>query len=280
MIDGALPLNPRPTIFQDLQKFICALFLGAGLLSACSIPGARSVTQTAQSIDLVAAQTLTALQAGTEFAQTATMPSRPTSSPLAATATPLPSATAWIGPIFIQVSIATNCRTGPGPEFPMIGALMVGETTVIRARTNNPNYWLVDNPDNPGRECWLWGRHATIDGDTDHLPLADAVDTPTPEPATIAGWAYFDGDNNGARGDPGDSALSGISLTLRLGACPGGLTISSALTDSKGRYHISNLIPAHYCLSHEETQPLMPRTWSIVLTPGQARDELNFRRIP
>jgi hypothetical protein len=157
---------------------------------------------------------------------------------------------------------------------------MVGETTVVRARVASSDYWIVENPDNPGRECWLWGRHATLDGDPDHLPVATLPATPTPVPGSLAGWAFYDADKNGERGDPGDTALEGIRLTVRAGSCPGGSIAASTETDSQGRYSITGLIPTLYCLAHEAEQPLYPGTWTILLSPGQDRDDLNFRQLP
>jgi hypothetical protein len=255
------------------------------LISACAelvtSPEERAATQTAQTIDRIAAQTLEALRtvdtAATEGGSRA-IPATSTSLP--ATITPLPTATPWPAPVRVQVSVDTNCRSGPGPSFPMVGALMVGETTIVHARVSEIDYWIVENLDNPGRVCWLWGRHATLDGDVDHLPLATPPWTPTPQPGTIAGWAYLDANNNGIREDPGDDPISGLQLTLRVGTCPGSLSVATVQTDANGRFQIDNLIPTLYCLSREFGDGIFPNTWSILLSPGQFRDEVNFRRVP
>jgi hypothetical protein len=258
-------------------KNLFLLLTGVMLLSACGRvfvpPEALAATQTSSAIDGIAAQTLEALRTvvepdpGTRAAPIASTTALP------ATSTPLPTATPWPDPVRIEVSIDTNCRSGPGSTFPLIGALMVGESTIVRARVLELNYWVVENPDNPGRECWLWGKHATLDGETDHLPVVTPPWTSTPEPGSIAGWVYLDVNNNGTRDVPGDTPLEGVKLMLHVGVCPGGLSVAMVETNSMGRYQISNLIPTLYCLSRDTSEQLIPNTWS-------AREEINFRRSP
>jgi hypothetical protein len=265
-------------------KVVISYLVGVALLSACggvfvSSEG-RAATQTAGAIDGIAAQTLEALRTADDPEMEPSPEPVATNTSLPATSTPLPTATPWPKPVRIQVSVDTNCRSGPGRSFPLIGALMVGETTIVHAQVSEIDYWIVENPDNPGRECWLWGRHATLDGDVDQLPLATPSWTATPEPATIAGWIFLDANNNGVRGDPGDASIGGVQLTLRVGACPGGSSVAEVETNSQGRFQISNLIPTLYCLSRDTSQQLIPNTWSILLSPGQFRDEVNFRRLP
>lgn len=265
-------------------KMLFWLFAGVVLLTACGSvivsPEERAVTQTSSAIDSIAAQTLEALRTAVEPDPGTTAVPVASNTALPATSTPLPTATPWPDPVRVVVSIDTNCRSGPGPSFPLIGALMVGESTIVRARVPGLNYWLVENPDNPGRECWLWGKHATLDGVADHLPLATPPWTPTPEPGTIAGWVYLDADKSWTRDVSVDSPLSGIKLTLRVGNCPGGSTVAVVETDAQGRYQISDLVPTLYCLSRDESQPLNPNTWSLLISPGQLRDEINFFRLP
>ncbi len=266
------------------KRLALGLWVAMTLLSACgnvfvSSEG-RMATQTVSAIDGVAEQTLEALRTA-DGSETDLSP-RPTASntALPATATPPPTATPWPAPVRIEVSIDTNCRAGPGPEFPLIGALMVGETTIVRARVLELDYWIVENPDNPGRECWLWGRHASLDGESEHLPEVTPPWTPTPEPGTIAGWTYIDVNKNGARDYPGDTPLSGVRIMVRVGACPGGTSVGMVETNAEGRYLISSLVPTLYCLSGEATVLLYPNTWTINLSPGQMRDEINFWQVP
>lgn len=281
------PIQPEHT-FQRMQKTLLgvtvSLLISTVLLYACggllASPEERAATQTADALDRIAVQTLDVLRTAVDPESLTTPVPAITNTILPATRTPLPTETPWPDPVHIQVSVDTNCRSGPGPPFPMVGALMVGETTLVLARSTEANYWIVENPDNPGRDCWLWGKHASVDGDTEHLPQVSPPATATPEPGTIAGWVYIDANNNGMRGDPGDGPISGATLTLRVGACPGGSSAATVQTDDRGRYQISGLIPTRYCLSGDASDLLIPNTWTIYLSSGQLRDEINFRRIP
>jgi hypothetical protein len=80
----------------------------------------------------------------------------------------------------ISVSVATNCRVGPGKAYPIAGALLVGETAQILARDPTGNYWYIPNPDSYGEYCWVWGEYATLSGLTASLPIFTPMPTPTP----------------------------------------------------------------------------------------------------
>lgn len=265
-------------------KGVSTLLLSMTWISACGgvfgPPEKRAATRTASAIDSIAAQTLEALRTTEEPGKRPSPELLATLTALPPTATPLPTSTPWPVPVRIEVSIDTNCRSGPGPNFPLIGALMVGESTIVRARLLEADYWIVENPDNPGRECWLWGRHATLDGDASQLPIATPPWTATPEPGTIAGWAFIDTNSNAVRDIPGDLPLDGLSLILRVGNCPGGTGAAMVDTDPEGRYVISDLIPTLYCLSHQGDSAIYPNTWTINLSPGQVREDINFWRAP
>ncbi len=123
---------------------------------------------------------------------TPTLTFTPTLSP-----TPLPSATPLLP--MISVSVPTNCRVGPGKIYDLAGALLVGETAQVYARTADGTYWYIRNPDDPTRFCWVWGEYATISGLAAGLPVftpppsPTATNTPTPSPAFDAS---FDGQDS------------------------------------------------------------------------------------
>ncbi len=95
------------------------------------------------------------------------------------TASPVP-ATATSSVPMVSVSINTNCRTGPGRSYDYRGALLVGETEEVVALSTFPNYWYITNPDKPGEFCYLWGRYASVVGDTQALPEFTPLPSPTP----------------------------------------------------------------------------------------------------
>jgi uncharacterized protein YgiM (DUF1202 family) len=106
-----------------------------------------------------------------------------------ATATLLPTATPTLAPtptdtpagsiVYAQVSVPTNCRTGPGKVFDKVSVLNVGKQVEVVARNAFGTYWVVKNPAGAGT-CWLWGTYATVSGPTAHLPVWDSPPTPTP----------------------------------------------------------------------------------------------------
>ena len=258
-------------------------------LSACTLPdGAGAgvdlmvVTQTYQALDAIAEATVQAIQSqeAQETVQ-ASIPS-PTFTPGPPTLTTTPTHTSTPKVPTIKVSLDTNCRSGPGKVYDMIGALLVGETTEILARGSVPNYWVVDNPDYPGHECWLWGKYATVSGDTSHLPIRSAAPTPTPAPGSIRGYVYIDGNHNGQRGDPVDGYISGANLFLKEGACPGTTTFAATSSSSAdGRYSFYNVPVGKYCLWRDlNQQTLNPDFHSINLDPGEELTEVNFRFLP
>jgi serine-aspartate repeat-containing protein C/D/E len=69
-------------------------------------------------------------------------------------------------------------------------------------------------------------------------------------PASVSGYVYYDANNNGVY-DSGDSAISGVTVTLL--DADGNPTGSTAVTDTIGYYEFSGLAPGAYSVS--ETQP-------------------------
>ncbi len=70
-------------------------------------------------------------------------------------------------------------------------------------------------------------------------------------PAVVSGFVYGDANNNGIK-DPGEAAISGVTVTLT-GADDNGAVSKTATTDANGFYQFTNLRPGTYALS--ETQP-------------------------
>ncbi len=123
-------------------------------------------------------------------------PEPPTLTPTATlSATPLLPLTPGVP--LISVSVATNCRSGPGKVYDPKGSLLVGKTAEVVGRDPTGNYWYVRNPDQANGFCWLWGEYATISGNTEVLPVYTPLPTPTPLPSfdvrfdeldACAGW--------------------------------------------------------------------------------------------
>ena len=91
----------------------------------------------------------------------------------------LPPAT---GPVTVTVSIATNCRSGPGQSFASLYGMPVGQVAKVVAKNTTTGYWIIEIPGQNGQTCWLWGQYATVSGDTSTL---NNVVTPTSAPRTV-----------------------------------------------------------------------------------------------
>ncbi len=183
---------------------VCVLLLG---VAACELPG---IPQAAPIDDATSiAQTVVSIVEETQHAASVTFsPVSPT--PIAAltlqfstlpvtetqTLTTTPELTAT--PLWpsISVSVPTNCRTGPGKVYEMVGALLVGEIVQVYARDPTGMYWYIRNPDSEGEFCWVWGQYATLYGITALLPVYTPPPTPTPTltPSPAPGFeASYDG---------------------------------------------------------------------------------------
>jgi len=94
------------------------------------------------------------------------------------TASPTITLTSTLEVPMASVSVNTNCRTGPGTIYDIVGALLVGEQAEVVGTGEFGNYWIIKNPDGSG-ECWLWSNYATVTGPTEGLPFYDPPSTPT-----------------------------------------------------------------------------------------------------
>jgi hypothetical protein len=138
-----------------------------------------------------------------------------------------PTATLSPTPIFtptpvipqITVSVATNCRVGPGKIYDRVGALLVGEVAEVFGMNPTGDYWYIRNPDQVNGYCWLWGEYASLVGNLSALPIYTPPPTPTPMPAfevsysgleTCVGWWVDLKLQN-----TGGVAFRSISITLR-----------------------------------------------------------------
>lgn len=96
-----------------------------------------------------------------------------------------------VGDVTVTVSVATNCRTGPGAAFSSIYGMPVGQVAKVIAKNESSGYWIIEIPGQNGQSCWLWGRYATVTGDTSSLkvaviPTSPATATPTATKASTA----------------------------------------------------------------------------------------------
>ena len=104
--------------------------------------------------------------------------------------TPTMTLTPTLGVPMVTVNRNTNCRTGPGEPYEIIGALLVGEEAEVVGISSDGGTWIIKNPDGEG-ECWLWGYYASVAGPTQGLPVRTPPPTPTPEFTWAGTWTTY-----------------------------------------------------------------------------------------
>ena len=164
---------------------------------ACAAPSIMTPTQDINALGTVVMATMVA--GATQTAQ-AVIPVEIVESPIPSatlgvpTATLIPTETPSPLPVFtstpaipqVSVSVATNCRVGPGKAYDRVGALQVGQVAEVVGRNQVGNYWYIRNPSQPSGFCWLWGEYATVTGNLAALAILTPPPTPTPMPAFVA----------------------------------------------------------------------------------------------
>jgi hypothetical protein len=67
---------------------------------------------------------------------------------------------------------SANCRAKPVGKADKVVILYRNQEAEIVGRNEDPNnpWWYVKIPDQE-RNCWLWGKTTTTDGDVDGLPI-------------------------------------------------------------------------------------------------------------
>ena len=160
---------------QHLLLWFALLLLAS---FACSLPdGESDAARTESAATVIMEITQTAL------ANTIIQPEQ-TSSPVPAPdePTPIPSITPTPTSSIpmVTVSSLTNCRSGPGIAYALLGGLQVGETAeVVGVAPSGWDYVIINNPDAAGT-CWLWLQYATITGSLAGLPVYPVPDPPPP----------------------------------------------------------------------------------------------------
>lgn len=190
------------------------------VLSACNLPGASQEDQIALAVaQTQLAQTQTALAAISgseqvpdvetgapppETGPTLTLTTVPSLTPTS-TITLTPTITLTLTPTVPMVSVSrnTNCRTGPGEPYEILGALLENEEAEVVGISSDGGTWIIKNPDGPG-ECWLWGYYATVTGPVEGLPVYTTPPTPTPDFTWAGNWTVFSG------------PLGGMLLTMNM----------------------------------------------------------------
>jgi uncharacterized protein YgiM (DUF1202 family) len=98
---------------------------------------------------------------------------------------PAPTPQTTPGMVNLKVHVDTNCRVGPGIPYDIVTVLKIGKTATVVGRHPTADYWVIENPAGAGT-CWVWGKYATLTGNSASLPVWDVPPTPTPTPVTLS----------------------------------------------------------------------------------------------
>jgi hypothetical protein len=194
--------NRKPVFFLISSLILLSLACGFGIVPsviATSTDSASASQQTQQSINQAVQDTF-AVQTQMEVDVAQTVAALPSQTPqftftptgtLLPSDTPQPTATFTPETVQVSVSVATNCRSGPGTVYDLLGALQVGQSALVIGKNQSGDTWIVQLPGSPTVTCWLWGQYAALSGNTANLPVMTPPPTPTPQPAfevRYSGW--------------------------------------------------------------------------------------------
>jgi len=147
---------------------------------ACNLPSAQTaLTPTPIGVDVNATFTSIAFTQGSGSIPT---PLLPADTPTITLTPTIPQTGTPTTPV-VSVSIDTNCRTGPGVVYDYLTGLLVGEKAEVVGKYTSvsPTYWIIKKG---SITCWLWGRYATVEGNTSTLP--EMIPPPSPTPTFTA----------------------------------------------------------------------------------------------
>jgi len=218
------------TAFLTLSVLACNLGPLAADPNAAStsVAGTVAAGQTSTAAVLSAAGTL----AASSIPPTAAASDTPEASPTPS-ATATPEATATPSVPLASLTQNTNCRGGPLAVYDLIRTFLTGQSAQITGKNAGGDYWYVTDPNQPGKDCWLWGRYVTVSGDTSNIPIFTPPPTPTPAYVWSGDWSVW------LNGAPGTMSLkqSGDSVSGQLTA--GGDTYDISGKTSEGGRRLS-----------------------------------------
>ncbi len=109
-----------------------------------------------------------------------------TSTAALATPTMVASATATTCVPTVVATQDANVRSGPGPVYDVVGALLTGSSAVVDGKDSSSTWWYIELAAAPGGHGWVWGQVVTPSCIPQSLQVVAAPPTPTPTPSLPA----------------------------------------------------------------------------------------------
>ena len=172
-------------VAKNIVRLVLPLIFLSLAALACNLPAGQGSEEGGNAQETFIAQTVDA-GADEEIEEPATR--TPDDEPSPTDTSPPPTVTETEAPAEVHVEGDTNCRTGPGEVYEIQGAVLAGEKVGVEAEDPSGSYWYVDNPDQPGSQCWIWGEYATPQGPMANLPVYTPRPTPTPQVSFSASY--------------------------------------------------------------------------------------------
>lgn len=94
-----------------------------------------------------------------------------------------------------RLTANTNCRTGPLAVYDLIATYLSGKVLEVTGKSAASDYWYVADPEQPSRQCWLWGRYAEVEGEVAAIPVFTPPPTPTPSYDWAGMWQVWIAEN-------------------------------------------------------------------------------------
>lgn len=171
---------------MNTKKIILILFVALIMLmtSACG-PAVVATATTVPTLDpLLNTSIAETAQAGVFGTLTQLALSVPTGTPtLEFTGTPTQTSTPLASPTsmkpMISVIAATLCRLGPGTVYDRVGELGINNPVEVFAMDPSRSYYFIQNPNQAGTYCWVWGFYATPVNSFVGVPIYTPAYTPT-----------------------------------------------------------------------------------------------------
>lgn len=100
-----------------------------------------------------------------------------------ATDTPIGTPGSTLAPAQLTPKSTTvNCRYGPGLDFGVADDINVGQTALIKGRSEDSFWWYVVDPNNPKAGCWVGAAAVTASGNTAGVQVVAGPTLPAGKP--------------------------------------------------------------------------------------------------
>lgn len=165
----------------DRLRYVFVLILLMALTTlACGLSGGSEPEATAALV------VPTEAGAGAEAVVVVVTPTLAEEAPAAADIPTLSAPTTQPGLPTMTALVSLNVRTGPGTNYPVVGAFSAGQVATIVGKSQDGNWWKVQCPAGVGNECWASARpQYTSSVGAEGVQVAAAPLAPTQPPIQV-----------------------------------------------------------------------------------------------